>query len=115
MQKYVGTIIEESLMDNRVLNGLKIISFRISGDERPSDRWHLYKVEIAEDDIEKLSQYIKQGTWYMHFWDEDKNVIAVFKDKIFRFKYNDKKTWEEAVMYGLSLGIPVEQLDFVIE
>lgn len=41
--------------------------------------------------------------------------MVVFKDKTFEIDYDDKETWKEAVDYGLSLGIPAEQLDFLIE
>ena len=50
----------------------------------------------------------------MHFW-KDRDVIAIFKDKKFEFNYDDKSTWKDVVNYGLSLGIPKEQLDFLIE
>lgn len=35
---YQGTIVEESLLDNRLLNGFKINKFRISNAENPDDR-----------------------------------------------------------------------------
>ncbi len=111
---YKGTIVEESLADNRVLNDLVVTKFRISKDENPADRWHLYTVKVTMDDIQKVSQYIKPGKWYMHFWNGD-NVIAVFKDKVFEFKYSQKETWRDAFDYGRSLGIPEEQLSFDIE
>ena len=50
----------------------------------------------------------------MHFW-QDNDVIAVFPDAIFRFKHSDKSTWKPAVEHGLSIKIPEEQLDFVID
>jgi hypothetical protein len=112
-KEYKGTIIEESLEDNRILNDLNIIGFKISNDENPADRWHLYTVKVTRDDIQKFSKYIKSGKWYIHFWN-DNDVIAVFKDKIFEFKYDNKETWKQAYDYGRSLGIPEEQLDFVI-
>lgn len=110
---FTGTIIEESLEDNRILNELEIVSFRISDSENSADRWHLYTVKVSKEEIEKLSKYLKNGRWYMHFW-ENRDVVAVFKDKIFRFNYDDKSTWKPAVDYGLSVGIPIEQLDFLI-
>ena len=112
-KQYKGTIVEESLEDNRILNDIEIVGFRISKDENPQDRWHLYTVRVSKEEIEKLSVSIKTK-WYMHFW-KDKDIIAIFKDKIFEFNYDDKATWKNAVDYGLSLGIPKEQLDFVIE
>ena len=73
----------------------------------------MFTVNVSADDIQKLSGFIKPG-WYMHFW-KDRDIVAVFKDKIFEFKREDKSSWKDAVDYGLSLGIPIEQLDFVIE
>ncbi len=50
----------------------------------------------------------------MHFWD-NRNIIVAFKDKIFEIDYDDKGTWKNAIDYGISIGIPKEQLDFSIE
>lgn len=49
----------------------------------------------------------------MHFW-KGQNIIVVFKDKIFEFESGDETTRKEAVNWGLAMGIPQEQLDFVI-
>ena len=111
---YKGTIVEESLEDNRILNDMNIIGFRISKDDNPADRWHLYTVQVTKSDIEKVSRYIKPGTWYMHFW-KGTDVIVVFKGKVFEFQHDKKETWKDACEYGRSLGIPEEQLDFVVE
>jgi len=113
MSEYKGVIVEESLEDNRILNDFKIIDFRISKEENPADRWHLYTVQVSKEDIVRLSKNIKQK-WYMHFW-KGRNVIAIFKDKKFEFNFDDKSTWKPVVEYGLSLGIPKEQLDFPID
>ncbi len=115
MNQYTGTIIEESLEDNRILNDFEIISVRITRDESPVDRWHLYKVKSTKENLLKFSNNLKQGTWYAHFWDEDKNIIAIFRDNVFEFNYDDKSSWVSAVEYGKSLGIPNEQLDFIVE
>ncbi len=106
---YKGVIIEESLSQKDALKNIHIISSEVT--EHPS--WHIHTVEVFEDDIQKLSKNLKTGTWYMHFWKNDV-VIAVFKDKIFKFLYSDKTTWNEAIEYGLLHGIPAEQLDFPI-
>ena len=110
---HFGTIVEESLTDNRILNDIEIVGFKISKDENPADRWHLYKVRVSKEDIEKISKYIKPVKWYMHFW-EGTDVVAAFKDKIFEFNHADKSTWKNVIEYGRSQGIPEEQLDFVI-
>ncbi len=110
---YKGTIIEESLIDNRVLNDFKITGFRISSDENPADRWHLYTITVNHEDIARLSKNIKPK-WYMHFW-KGREIIAVFQGKKFEFNYDDKSSWIPAVEHGLSIGIPKEQLDFLID
>jgi len=114
MNKYKGTIIQESLKDDRQLNDFEIVRFRVTKDDNPSDRWHLFTVMATEDDIKKLSSNLKEEKWYAHFWNGD-DIIAVFPNKIFNFKHSDKFTWTEAVEHGKSLGIPEEQLDFLIE
>ncbi len=111
---YTGTIIAESLEDDSVLSTLEVLGMKITDDENPADRWHLYTVKVSRQDIERLALNIKSGTWYMHFW-KDRHVIAVFKDKVFEFEYDDRATWKDAVEYGKSQGIPEEQLDFIIE
>lgn len=37
---YTGTIIEESIKDNRLLNQLEIVGVHISSDDNPGDRWY---------------------------------------------------------------------------
>jgi hypothetical protein len=114
VMKYEGTIVEESLLDNRILNGLEILGVHISSAEAPEDRWHLYKVAVSEDDIESLAKQLKPEHWYMHFWSGD-DVIAVFPSKTFKFIHSDKTTWQPAIEYGRSISIPEEQLDFIID
>lgn len=95
--EYKGIIVEESLIDNRILNDFKIIDVQISTDENPLDRWHIYTITATDNDIIKLSENIKPK-WYMHFW-KDKNIIAIFQGKTFRFNHDDKQTWEPAIQY----------------
>ena len=111
--KYKGTIVEESLNDNRVINNFKIIGFRISSDDNPEDRWHLYTVSVTPEDMEQLSKNIKPK-WYMHFW-RNREVVVIFSGQKFEFNYDDKSSWIPAVEYGLSIGISKEQLDFLID
>lgn len=110
---YKGTIIEESLIDNRLINDLNIIKLRISKDENPADRWHIYTASIAKDEILRLPKIIKPK-WYMHFWQGD-SIIVIFQGKTFEFNRQDKTSWSPAIEYGISIGIPQEQLDFPTE
>lgn len=112
--KYKGTIVQESLTDDRILNELDIVGLKITDEDNPSNRWHLFTVLATEGEIKKLSNYLKPEKWYAHFWNGD-NVIAIFPKRVFNFKHSDKSTWKEAVEYGKSIGIPEEQLDFLIE
>ncbi len=113
MKKYKGTIVQESLVDDRILNDFDTIAYKVTDEENPYERWHLITVLTNEESIEKLSKNLKPEKWYAHFWNGD-DVIAVFPNKTFQFKHSDKSTWKEAVEYGKSLGIPEEQLDFLI-
>ncbi|MFH1710796.1 MAG: hypothetical protein ABH840_00625 [Nanoarchaeota archaeon] len=108
MNEYKGIIIEESLENNLIINELKIIKVQIS----EKLKWHMYDVLVDESDIQKLSELIKPK-WYMHLW-KDKKVIVIFKNKEFELDYDNKDSWDSAIKYGLSLGIPLEQLDFPI-
>ena len=111
---YKGTIVEESLLDNRLINSFKINKFRISNAEKPEDRWHLYEVEATPAQIDELATQLKPIGWYTHFWQGD-DVIVVFSGKKFEIKYSNQETWKDAIAYGESLGIPVEQLDFKVD
>lgn len=110
MEKYKGTIVEESLIDKSVLSNLEVIKSEVSANLG----WHLFTISVTEEEIYKFSNNIVSDKWYMHFW-HNRNVIAVFKNKIFEFNYDDKDTWKPVLQYGLSIGIPKEQLDFPIE
>lgn len=106
---FKGTIIENSLADKSILKELEITkTYQI-------EDWLLHDVLASEEQIEKLGRYLNDGPWYMHFWKEgEDDVIVVFKDKNFKIKYSDKKTWTDAIVHGKSRGIPEEQLDFLI-
>ena len=52
--------------------------------------------------------------WYMHFW-KGSDIIVAFRDRRYKMNVDDRSTWNDAVAYGFSQGIPVEQLDFEIE
>jgi hypothetical protein len=110
--KYRGIIIEESLIDSRVLNEMSILKFYITTQENTDDRWHLFEVEIDEMKIEELKDLIIDG-WYTHFWHKT-DIIAVFKGKIFKFNYLNKDSWVNVLEYGKKLNIPDEQMDFPI-
>jgi hypothetical protein len=107
---YKGTIIENSLSDKSILTKVKIEK------TYQSDDWILHDIFLDAEQIPQLSKYIADGPWYIHLWEHGKDdVKIVFKEKIFEIKFSDKTTWGEAITYGKSIGIPEEQLDFVID
>jgi len=106
-----GTIVKQSLENTDFLKKIKILKERITDDKKPEDRWNLLTVEIKEEQIEELKKRIKEK-WYTHFWNE-KELIIVFKNKIFKFKRGDNL--QKAIDYGIKEGIPKEQLDFIID
>ena len=107
---YKGTIIENSLKDKEILKKVKIEK------TWQDDDWILYDVLVDESQIPELSQSLADGPWYIHIWPAGSdNIKVIYKDKIFDIKFSDKSTWTEAVAHGRSLGIPEEQLDFLID
>lgn len=107
---YEGIIIEESLIDSKYMSGIEITNTEITHD----GQWTLRTVSITKEKIQYLSDKIKSNSYYMHFWN-NRDVIVIFKDKIFEINYDNKETWKEAIAYGVSIGIPKEQLDFPIK
>lgn len=105
----LGTIIENSLNDTCVLERLTILKSWTAGS------WVLHRVQVSKAEAMSLSEYLAEGPWYVHFWEEAKDdVLVVFKKKTFSIKHSNKSTWVEAVEYGKSIGIPEGQLNFVV-
>lgn len=123
-QNYVGTIIEESLENKRVLSEVKILSTRTERVTKKHKtpwlkQWTLHKVEVAYENVEstarKISKAIdsKHASWYVDF-KNDKTHYIIFRNKIFRARANKKTSLGPAVRYGIKLGIPAYQLDFEV-
>jgi hypothetical protein len=105
-----GTIVENSLDDKSILDKVQIIRTWKSGG------CILHDVNIEESVALEVGKYLTDGPWYVHFWDpgQDK-VLVVFRNKVFEILHSDRSTWTDAVAYGKSLGIPEQQLDFIID
>lgn len=76
--------------------------------------WTLIKAEVPES---RLNELIEDGqkalvgpAYYFHAYRDDE-LVVIFPEKIFKVTTN-KDSWAELIKYGLSLGIPEEQLDF---
>jgi hypothetical protein len=117
-----GFILSESLKNPILLNVFAKIYVRV--EEHPespsSPYWHLFKVEVGEEEIERtlqgISHEIKEG-WYAHFWNAD-TVYVIYSEKVFRLPRERK--WEsekylQAKQYGMEHGVEEKYLDFWIE
>jgi hypothetical protein len=109
--EYHGIIIRESLVDQSVLNVVRILGQRKGGE------WTLLRVAVAsrriEGTINRMQQELKvvDGVpFYAHFYRKEE-LIVVFPRRVFRMK-PERGTWGPAVSYGRSLGIPDDELDF---
>jgi hypothetical protein len=124
MDNFIGTIIEESLEDKSVLNDVKIISTKIEplNDRHQTSwvtQWTLHKVEVdvdkAEDIAGKISKALDSNhthSWYADFKNETIHYY-IFRDKVFKVDRTKIEEYQEAQDYGLRLGIPSFQVEFV--
>ncbi len=120
---FTGIIVEESLENKTVLKKVKIISTeveKVTLKHKTSwiKQWTMHTVEIAEDQIDKISKEISkaldtthQGNWYADFKNNQFHYI-IFKNKIFKVNRTKPEQYKAVTEYGLSLGIPKHQLDF---
>ncbi len=120
---YRGVIIEESLEDKDVLKEVRILSTKVEPvtEKHKTPRikqWTLHTVEIPEDKAAEISEKISKaidaehnGSWYADFKNDSFHFI-IFRDKVFKVDRSKKEQYDEAIEFGLSLGIPDYQLDF---
>lgn len=117
---YTGVIIEESLRDVSILEQMKKVETHVVHvTERHKtpwlSQWTLHTVEIPEEKVEEIAAAISQlfdtehSSWYADFKNDTYHFI-IYPHKIFMVTIANKKEYEEAYQYGLSLGIPEYQL-----
>jgi len=121
-QNFKGAIIEESLENMDVLKKVKILETEIVPYSEKLKtpwvkQWTIHTVEVPEklaDDITKeISESLdKEHVWYADF-KNDKIHYLIFRNRVFKIDVTNKEQYAEAVAYGISLGIPDYQLDFV--
>ncbi len=123
MDKFYGTIIEESLEDNSPLGYMEIISTKVEPitDKHKTpwvNQWTLHKVEIDADKAEQVAISLSKSidishvsSWYADFKNEMTHFI-IFRDKVFKIDRTNVEEYRKATEYGLTLGIPEYQLGF---
>lgn len=122
---YTGVIIEESLENEDILKKIKIVSTEI---EQVTEnfktpwltQWTLDTVEIPESEIEAVAQEVQSAidsvhntSWYVDFKNDSTHYI-IFKNRIFVIDRTKREQYQEASDYGVSLGVPAHQVNFVI-
>ena len=109
--EYHGIVVEESLQDKGALKGLRILGRRKGRD------WTLLRVGVERVALKPVVERIRRNLrvesgvpFYAHFY-RPGELIVIFPDREFHLS-PDRKTWDPAITYGKSVGIPPEQLDF---
>ncbi|MFW5853333.1 MAG: hypothetical protein ACOCU8_01705 [Patescibacteria group bacterium] len=121
---YKGVIIEESLMDKSILDEVKIISTKVelvTAEHKTPwiKQWTLHDVEIPAQKsaiiAEKLSQALDdKHDWYADY-KTDTDHFIIYRNKVFHITdRSDKKQYDQAKQYGISIGIPDYQVDFSV-
>lgn len=123
MSSYKGTIIEESLEDEAVLQKVAILATKV---EKITERhqtpwllqWTLHKVEVPESEAKQIAEDISKaldsehgGAWYADFKNDTHHYI-IFPNKVFYINQQSKQGYDEARTYGIALGIPPYQVGF---
>ncbi len=123
MEKFIGTIIEESLENKSILDKVKITSTRVSEVTEKHQtpwikQWTLHKVEIEPNEVDKVSEEFSKSldserlhSWYTDFKNEDTHYV-IYRNKVFKIDRTSIDQYKEARQYGLDLGIPSYQIDF---
>jgi len=107
VEEYHGIIVDVSQKDKIIFRKLNILG------KKKVDDWVMYKVEVSFNDLDKVIGELQDNLvdgFYFHFYKGDE-LIVVFKEKLFKVNIG-KSNWSEVIEYGMSLGIPKEQLDF---
>jgi len=110
MSDYHGILLDTEFKDKDFLNAFEILGKKRS--ER--NTWTMHRVRVPAEKIDKIIRKCQENLldgepYYCHFY-RDEELIIVFKQKVFRVK-PDKSTWKHAIEYGLSLGIPADQME----
>ncbi len=122
MAGYTGVLIEESLGSREILKKIKILKTEVEkvteSNQTPWLRqWTLHTVEIPDNRAEEIAKEISKSfdsehpDWYADFKNETTHFI-IFSSKVFKIDRTNKKQYDEATRYGISIGIPAHQVDF---
>lgn len=121
---YRGTIIEESLSDTSVLDGLMVISTEVEevteGFKTPwLTQWTLRTVEIPDELAEVVASNIAgavdpahTSSWFADFQNETMHFV-IFSGRVFKIDKTQSEEYVAVKQYARSVGIPEHQLGFM--
>jgi hypothetical protein len=104
-----GILVDAAFTDQHYPEKFPIFAHKKAG------LWGLYGIEIHRENIENTVRDIQlhmrtDESFYIHLYD-DEMLIVIFKPRIYLATPNSS-SWDEIQQYGLTLDIPIEQLDF---
>jgi hypothetical protein len=104
-----GILLDLAFVDQEYPKSFSLFAQKLSGD------WGLYGIKVDQNDCESTVVNIQahmrtDQPFYNHLYD-DERLIVIFRERIFRVTTH-ASSWEEVKQYGLTLGIPEQQLDF---
>ncbi|MEI6266784.1 MAG: hypothetical protein WCP14_02765 [bacterium] len=111
MEKFHALVIINSLTKAEIFSDYKLLSKKTDGS------WLIFKLELNNDNIDRFIKDIQRNLkedqgWYTHLYNQDgSKLIIIFKNKVFHTN-SLRDNWQDAIKYGVSIRIPIEQLDF---
>lgn len=119
---YMGVIIEESLADRSMLKDVKILLTKVEPVTEKHrtpwvKQWTLHDIEVPADKVAEIAEKISKAldreySWYADYKTDTEHYI-IYRDRVFHItNRSDKKQYDEATDYGISIGIPPYQVDF---
>ena len=108
MPEYHGILVDEGFEDKDFVKRFKVLGSKKSED----NPWTLYRIKVPAGDLQRAIKLIQKNIklgYYAHLY-RGNELIVVFRHKVFRVT-PEESTWGSVIAYGLSVGIPPEQLD----
>ncbi len=118
---YKGVIIEESLIDDSIVEELEIVQTEVEKVTEKHgtswlDKWTIQTVLIPESKIDEYTKRLSKlidtshcSDWYCDFRNDSYHYV-VFSDKVFKLNRSNKKDYDDMRKYATSLGLPEAQL-----
>lgn len=121
-RKFKITLYEGSLIDKRKLN-----KFNPTLIEKGQTKWgNLIEITLSIDELKEIQRemtkhYEGPEPWYTFGYSvvNPNELICAFGSddgnggKIFMFKKSEKREYEKVLKYGVSKGIPKDEMDFL--